>query len=160
MVASAIFVAIGIWAVPSGDSTRWMLIGFFGICLLIAIFEPRLPKPWLKCEYRLVITPDEVACEHHRRKRESIRWQEVERIWYVTTSDGPRWPDEWLLFEGMAGGCSFPTEVEGMKAIWDELEARFPGFDYAPIIRGGITEARHLCWERTTDGGRAATIAS
>jgi hypothetical protein len=160
MIVSAIFVAIGISAIASGDSVGWQLVGFFGACLLVAIFEPRLPKPWLKTEFRLVITADEVVCEFRKRKRESIRWQEVERIWYVTTSGGPWLPDEWLVFEGMAAGCSFPTEAEGMKAIWDELEARFPGFDYKPIIDGGTTDAKHLCWERTTDGGRAATIAS
>jgi hypothetical protein len=148
IIVSAIFVAIGIWVMPSGDSTGWMLIGFFGLCLLIAIFEPRMPKPWLKSEFRLVITPEEVACQHPRRKHESIRWQDVERIWYVTTSDGPRIPDEWLLFEGIAGGCSFPTEAQGMESMWDELKQRFPGFDYKPIIQGGTTEARHLCWER------------
>ena len=159
MIVSAIFVVIGISVIPSGDSTGWMLIGYFGLCLLIAIFEPRLPNPWLKSECRLVITPDEVTCEHRRRKRDSIRWQDVERIWYVTTSAGPWIPDEWILFDGIASGCSVPTEAQGIEAIWDELEARFPGFDYKPIIEGGTTEARHLCGERT-DGGRAVTTAS
>jgi hypothetical protein len=35
-----------------------------------------------------------------------------------------------------------------MESMWDELKQRFPGFDYKPIIQGGTTEARHLCWER------------
>ena len=29
-----------------------------------------------------------------------IRWDDVNRIWYVTTSDGPRLPDQWILLEG------------------------------------------------------------
>jgi hypothetical protein len=62
-------------------------------------------------------------------------------------------PDHWLLLEGKGEGCSFPTEGEGFRAIWDELEKRFPGFDYEPIIRGGTDQARHLCWDpRLTNG--------
>jgi len=85
---------------------------------------------------------------HPKRSRESIRWQDVNRIWYVTTSDGPWRPDEWILLEGESQGCSFPTEAIGFDGIWDELEQRFAGFDYGPLIRGGADDVRHLCWER------------
>ena len=147
-VVSAIFIAIGVSAIASGNSDGWLIAGFFGLCLLVAIFEPWFSKPWATCEYRLVMTNDEIACEHPRRQRESIRWEDVNRIWYVTTSDGPRLTDEWLLLEGEHGGCSFPTEAIGFRGIWDELKERFAGFDYEPIIRGGTNDAKHLCWER------------
>jgi hypothetical protein len=148
MVVSVVFVAIGIAAIASGDSFGWLVAGFFALCLLVAILEPRLPRPDLRCEYRLLITSDEVACEHPKRKRESIRWADIDRIWYVTTSQGPRLPDEWMLLEGEQGGCSFPTEVSEMNHFWDELKLRFAGFDYGPVIRGGTNDAKHLCWER------------
>jgi len=149
LIVSAVFVAIGVMMIRDGESFAWWVTGFFGFCFLVAIFEPWLPKPHLRCEYRLLITQDEVACEHPKRKRESIRWEDVNRVWYVTTSDGPYLPDEWLLFDGERDGCSFPMEVSNMKSVWDELEARFPGFDYGPLIRGGTDDARHLCWERS-----------
>jgi hypothetical protein len=38
-----------------------------------------------------------------------------------------------------------------MDAVWDELEQRFPGFDFGPLIRGGTDDAQHLCWERPAD---------
>ena len=149
LVVSPIFVGIGVMAIASGNSDGWLIAGFFGLCLLVAIFEPWFAKPWVACNYRLVMTKDEVACEHPSRRRESIRWEDVNRIWYVTTSDGPRLPDEWLLLEGEHGGCSFPTEAIGFDGIWDELKQRFAEFDYKPLIRGGTDEAKHLCWERT-----------
>ena len=62
------------------------------------------------------------------------------RIWYVTTSDGPWLPDEWILLEGENGGCSFPTEALGFDGIWGEVKQRFAGFDYKPLIRGGTRE--------------------
>ena len=149
LVVSPIFVGIGVMAIVSGNSDGWLIAGFFGLCLLVAIFEPWLPKPRVTCDYRLVMTNEEIACEHPRRQREAIRWDDIKRIWYVTTSEGPRLPDEWLLLEGERGGCSFPTEAKGFDGIWDELSQRFDGFNYKPLIHGGTDEAKHLCWERT-----------
>jgi hypothetical protein len=150
LIVSALFTVEGIWMIASGDTSRrgWGIAGFFGVGLLIAMFEDRLRKRRARCDYRLVLTIDEVACEHPKRKREAIRWEDVVRIWYVTTSDGPRLPDEWLLLEGEKGGCSFPTEAAGFEGMWDELKQRFAGFDFGPIILGGTDDARHLCWER------------
>jgi hypothetical protein len=101
--------------------------------------------------YRVIITAEEIACEHSRRKREAIRWEDVVRISYVTTSEGPWLPDEWLLFEGEATGCSVPSEAQGFEQIWDELKARFPGFDYRPLIAGGTDDAMHLCWTKPAE---------
>jgi hypothetical protein len=147
-VVSAVFVAIGVLMIADGRSLGWLVAGFFAVCLLVAIFEPWLPKPNVECEYRLAITNHDVACEHPKRPREAIRWENVERIWLIITSDGPRLPDHWLLLEGEVGGCSFPTEAVGFEAIWDKLERRFAGFDYGPLIRGGTDGARYLCWDR------------
>jgi hypothetical protein len=148
LLLSAVFTAGGVWMAVSGETTGWFVAGFFGLCLLVAIFQPWFPQRQVAPEYRLVITQDDIACEHPKRERESIRWEQVNRIWYVTTADGPRRPDEWILLDGEDGGCSFPTEASGMDAIWDELEQRFPGFDYGPLIRGGTDFVKHLCWER------------
>ena len=148
LVVSATFSAIGIWMVTSGESFGWLVAGFFGLCLLVAIFEPRLAPRRSASEYSLSITADGIACEHPKRERESIRWEDVSRVWYVTTSDGPRLPDEWILLEGDEGGCSFPTEARGFDGIWEELKIRFPGFRYEPLVRGGTDDAKHLCWER------------
>jgi hypothetical protein len=98
--------------------------------------------------FRVIINDVEIACEHPRRKREAIRWDHIIRVWFVTTSDGPWRPDNWLVFEGSTNGCSIPTEAWGFEWIWDELRARFPGFEYSPIVKGGTEYARYLCWEK------------
>lgn len=148
LITSALFFAIGIGAIVSGDGDGYSIAGFFGLCFLVALFEPRLPKPWLESEYRVVVTADEITCLYRRRPRESLRWDDVIRVWYVTTSHGPYSPDQWVVLEGEASACSFPTEARGFEAIWGEFEQRFPSFEYGPIIRGGTTDAKHLCWER------------
>jgi hypothetical protein len=143
-----VFSAGGFWMIASGKSSGWVVAGFFGLCFLVAILETWFPKAQISYYYRLKITNAEIACEHPKRKRESIQWEEVNRIWYVTTSDGPWFPDAWFLLEGEHGGCSFPTETMGFNGIWDELEQGFTGFNYEPLIRGGTDDAKHLCWER------------
>lgn len=148
LLVSALGAAGGIGMTVSGNPSGWLVAGFFGLGLLVAIFEPWFPRLRVSSGYRLLITRDEIACEHPKRKRESIRWEDVNRIWYVTASDGPSLPDTWILLEGENGGCSFPTEAAGFDGIWDELKQRFAGFDYEPLIRGGTDDARHLCWER------------
>jgi hypothetical protein len=153
----ALLTAAGIRMALAGYSFGSFLVAFFGLCLVLALVEPwcvklafcvPIPQPRVSCGYRLSMTEDEVACEHRKRIREAIRWEDVNRIWYVTTSDGPWLPDAWLLLEGDHGGCSFPTEATGVKGFWDQLKQRFPGFDYQPMIRGGTDDARYLCWER------------
>jgi hypothetical protein len=148
LFVSAAFSVIGVWMIATGDSSGWSVAGFFGLCLLVAVFEPWVPNPHVSSGFQLLITEDEIACEHAKRKRESIRWEDVNCIWFVTTSDGPWLPDHWILLEGDNGGCSFPTEAAGFDGIWDELKRRFTGFDYQPLIRGGTEDAKHLCWER------------
>ena len=155
-IVSAMFVALGIWIGADGDPTGWWAAGFFGACLLVAILDPWLPKPWLEPEYRLVWSEDEIACEHPRRAREVVRWQDVQRIWYLTYSAGPYVPDEWVLLETERSGCSFPTEAKGISDLWKELEQRYPGFDFGPVIRGGTVDAKHLCWERERPARREA----
>jgi hypothetical protein len=152
LVVSLLFTVGGIATIRNGETMGWFVAVFFGLCFVVGVLEPWLPKRDTSSGYRLVITNDDVACEHRKRPRESIKWEDVNRIWYVTTGDGPRIPDEWLLLEGKEGGCSFPTEADGFAGIWDELQARFEGFDYAPLIHGGTEYAKHLCWERGAVG--------
>jgi hypothetical protein len=159
----ALLTAAGVGMELAGYPFGSFVAGFFGLCLFFALVAPLyfklvflvpIPQPRVSCGYRLSMTEDEVACEHRKRSREAIRWHDVNRIWYVTTSDGPWLPDAWFLLEGEQGGCSFPTEAAGIEDFWDQLKQRFPNFDYEPVIRGGTDDARDLCWERpvpTTD---------
>lgn len=140
--------AIGVWLIASGDGSAWIIAAISGLFFLIAIFEPRLRRSVPACAYRLAISDDEVACEHPVRPGESIRWDDVIRVWFVTTSDGPWLPDAWILLEGEQGGCSFPTEAVGFGEILAEFKRRFAGFDFLPLIAGGTNDARHVCWER------------
>jgi hypothetical protein len=100
--------------------------------------------------YTLIITDEEIACEHPERPREVIRWRAINEIRLVTTSDGPFHPDMWFLFMGESTGCSVPSEAKDIEQIWPLFEQRFPGLDYAAIIDGGGTSDRQTTlWRRS-----------
>jgi hypothetical protein len=130
---------------------------------------PGTSPNYLPKGFAVVITADGLACEHPRRKRETIQWHDIQRIWFVTTSDGPCIPrqtpgvvipseitldDHWLVFEGLTGECSVPTEARGFDALVKEIELRLPTFDFMPIMKGGTNEAKYLCWDLLNTGLR------
>jgi len=144
------FTAGGVAMAFSGDGLGWGVAIFFGLCTLVWVLQPFLPRREFSSEYRVTVTGDCVACEHPERKRESIRWGEIRCVSVVTTSDGPWRPDMWLLLEGEATGCSIPTDAKGFDALFDQLSARFPDFDFKPFIEacGSVDDRRYVCWQR------------
>ena len=98
--------------------------------------------------FQVIITSDELACEHSRRKREEVPWDEIHEIVLLTLSEGPLIPDRWLIFVGDDRGCSIPTEAHGAHHLWNEIEIRFPGFDFKAITDGREV-AKKTVWKRT-----------
>jgi hypothetical protein len=101
-------------------------------------------------EYRVVMTRDGVACEHPRRKREFVAWDEIGEIRLVTTDDGPLLPDVWLLLGGRQGGCSVPQGAVGYDELYDRV-SQFPGFDFESVIKASVCtdNAEFMCWRRS-----------
>jgi len=52
LIVSALFAVGGVWMIVDGDASGWYVEGFFGLCLLVAVFEPWLPKPDVSCGLR------------------------------------------------------------------------------------------------------------
>ncbi len=85
-------------------------------------------------DYKTIMDENGIACEHPKRKRESVAWDEVIEIGLFSTSDGPWLPDLWFVFSGKNSGCSVPTSGQDSEKVWDEIKKRFPGFDYEAFI--------------------------
>lgn len=98
--------------------------------------------------FTVIMTADELACEHPKRARESIRWDAIKEVRLVTTSEGPFLPDEWYVFMGDSGGCSIPSEARGFEALMTEFDTRFPGMDYEAIIKAGTSDAQKTIWKK------------
>ncbi|WDP92338.1 MAG: hypothetical protein HUN04_22490 [Desulfobacter sp.] len=98
--------------------------------------------------YTVIISEDGLACEHPKRKRESIRWNQITEIRLVTTDEGPLQPDEWYLFLGGEIGCSIPSEAKGFDQLWDVFKTRFPDINYEEIIKASTDNAEITLWKK------------
>lgn len=145
-----LFVCCGGGLIWNGYPSGWFVVIFFGTVLLVSLYDKvRKQEPSAK-PYKVEISQDEIRSDYQNRSTGSVPWTEIERVWYVTTSDGPMLPDEWLFFEGRQSHCWVSTEAHGFDELWKVLESRFPGFDFKPIALGGTDDAKYLCWSKAT----------
>jgi hypothetical protein len=98
--------------------------------------------------YEVIVTEDILTCTHPKRPTESIRWDQVQEITLVTTSEGPLLPDVWYLFVGDGTGCSVPSEAKGFDQLWDVFKNRFPTIDYTAMTAAGTDDARKVIWNK------------
>ena len=100
-------------------------------------------------QFTVIMTEERVACEHPRRKREFIKWDEINEIGIVTTDEGSLLPDVWLLLIGGKSGCSIPQGAVRYDELFDRV-SRFPDFDFKAVIEASVcvSNARFTCWKR------------
>jgi len=98
--------------------------------------------------FKVMITPFELACEHPRREREEIPWEEIHEIVLINAQESPPIPPYWLVFVGVDKGCSVPTEAQGFSRLWDEIEARFPGFDFNAVLEPETGITKKSVWKK------------
>ncbi len=85
LLVSIVFVAGGVSMIASGDSSGWLVAGFFGLCLLVAIFEPLLVRLTRLPKSNRFITFDSVGFKCTQRKWRTeqsvvIRWDEIQTV--------------------------------------------------------------------------------
>jgi hypothetical protein len=82
---------------------------------------------------------------------ETVRWDELEEVWILTTDEGPFVEDVyWMLVAGEGkGGCAVPQGAEGSDRLLERLQ-QLPGFDNDAVIAamGSTDNARFVCWRR------------
>jgi hypothetical protein len=145
-----LFVCGGGFLVWNGYPFGWLSVAFWGTGVLFFLYDKvGVKEPNVK-PYKVEISQDEIASDYQNRRIGSVTWTEIERVWYVTTSDGPIIPDEWIVFEGCQSPCWVSTEATGFDELWKLLDSRFPGFDFKPIALGGTEDAKYLCWSKAT----------
>ena len=71
--------------IASGDSSGWLVAGFFGLCLLVAIFEPLLVRLTRLPKSNRFVTFDSVGFKCTQRKwrtEQSVvtRWDEIQTV--------------------------------------------------------------------------------
>lgn len=79
LLVSLVFVVTGIWIVNSGDVKGLLVVGFFGICLLVAViqFHP-------KASYLHLSTEGFTVCSLFRSS--FVSWQHVQEFGLISIS--------------------------------------------------------------------------
>lgn len=98
-------------------------------------------------------TDESITHIRHDGKTETLRWDQLEEVGILTTSDGPHADDVFwvLLGPGRTSGCGIASSATGMDALLARLQ-RLPGFDNEAVVRamGSATNARFVCWRKAT----------
>jgi hypothetical protein len=121
------------------------------LVILRLIYDPDREVTEIDSEvdlFQVVITPEELVCEHPKREREAVPWGEIHEIVLITTREDPLVPDQWLIFVGNVNGCSIPTEANGIHQLWEEIGTRFPGFNFHAMKEAGTVDTNKSVWRR------------
>ena len=111
------------------------------------------PQVHLVPEGDFIIRMNEAELSYHRPDGlvESVRWDDLERVEVLTTSDGPLLPDVFWLLHGSAGngGCVIPQGATGDGELLKRLQ-ELPRFDNKAFINamGSTQPALFVCWEK------------
>ena len=111
--------------------------------------SPDASKPQLMPESTFVVEITELAVTCHRPdgQTEAVRWDDLQKVDILTTSDGPLAPDVFLLLHGSNGGCVIPQGATGETELLHRLQA-LSGFDNGVLINamGSTQGAIFTCW--------------
>jgi hypothetical protein len=141
-----------LWLTKNGLVMILFLIGsVLGVLYLNAYFAERaLRKP-----VKSAIDIDDLGVTRHldKGKTEQIRWDQLEKIEIITTSDGPWGEDVFWVFHEDDKGCVVPNSDPRVGELIQKIES-FEAYDANAVIAamGSASEATFLVWQRKKDG--------
>jgi len=130
--------------------TRW-LISWMSTRAAAKALRGDTPSAKLMPEslFEIEMNDSEVSCHRPDGTIESVRWDDLQKVSVLTTSDGPLVADVFWLLHGEQGGCAIPQGATGDSELLEWLQ-RLPGFDNKTFIdaMGSTEEAMFTCWEK------------
>lgn len=139
-----------VWVLGENSRDAWMGFLFFGggtAFLGYSHWRACQPQP------RESVAFDEVGVTRKMLtgKRETIRWDEVNRIRIVTTDDGLFSEDMFWVFENAAQtkGCFVENGAEGLRDLLKHIQT-FEGFNNLNVVEasGSTRNAEFIVWTR------------
>ncbi len=102
----------------------------------------------------VTITNETVTVEHPERKKEQVRWADIESVKIITTDQGPMQPDVWLALLGKETGCLIPQGATGYDEIYD-IVSGYEGFNFENVIKamGCSDNKEFLVWIKNKPDG-------
>jgi len=131
-------------------NAAWAAIG---LCVIIwgmlAICNWRNWKTGAKKD-RVVFDTERVTRIMPSGKTETVRWDELQEVFILTTDEGPMADDVFWMLCDKDGGCAIPSEAEGTKELLVRLQ-QLPDFDNEAVIKamGSTCNAKFICWRQS-----------
>ena len=82
-------------------------------------------------------------------RTETARWDDLLEVSIMTTDEGPFAVDVYWLLRGASGGCTVPSDAEGLEALLARLQ-QLPNFNNETVVQamGSTANATFVCWTR------------
>lgn len=142
----------------------WLLYIAVGCAAAIAFYGDRKFKSKLlsaqlttesKSLYTVKFDENEIVVSVDGKRHESVAWGDLIFIGIRIENQGFIDVPYWIL-GGRSGGCMYPNDAAGHKAVTDEFKNRLPGFHcketYKTIVQAmGALEGGFHVWERPTE---------
>lgn len=109
-------------------------------------------KPYVS-PFKVEFDDVEVRVTYEGKLRESVRWAEVLTV--AVHIDDSFLPEPWwVLFNGAAFGCMYPSSALGGQDMLAAMQARLPGFDNAAVVESmGLMAGGRLIWSKSPQQG-------
>jgi hypothetical protein len=109
-------------------------------------------KPYVS-PFKVEFDDVEVRVTYEGKLRESVRWAEVSTV--AVHIDDSFLPEPWwVLFNGPASGCMYPSGAVGGDEMLRAMQDRLPGFDNAAVVQSmGLMEGGRLVWSKSEPAG-------
>ncbi len=111
--------------------------------------KPKQPEDY----FEVTITDEMVSVEHPQRKKEQVKWADIETIKIITTDQGPAQPDVWIALLGSETGCLIPQGAKGYDEIYDRI-SQYEDFNFENVIKamGSTDNEEFLVWSKNKIG--------
>jgi hypothetical protein len=100
---------------------------------------------------RVTFDNEKVVRTQANGRVETVRWDDLQQVTIMTTSDGPIADDVFFMLHGKdQSGCAVPQSADGADALLQRLQ-QLPGFNNEAVIEAmsSTANATFVCWKRT-----------
>ena len=131
-----------------------IVLASFGLFMLVRIFDRFIATrtdATAESSYTIDLSyPDLVSGIRPDGQIEQVRWDELEKVELLGTTDGPLLPDMFWVLHGKDSGCIIPWGATGDGDLLERLQG-LPGFDNGAVLRSApkTSESIVTCWTRS-----------